>query len=109
MIDLETSIRLINHLHLLKSKVDRLDADNTLSRQWRRMDELLQSAGFLVESPVGLAYDPARTDLEVSMTGEGGSGWTITEVIKPVIYRQGRHGAELLQKGVAIAASQAGS
>ncbi len=102
MISTSGSVQLVNTLHQLKGKSDRLDPDQKLRRQWNRLFEILGEEGIVVDSPEGQKYDPARTDLDVTIQADTDSP-VILEVIKPVIYRKTQIGTELLQRGVVIA------
>lgn len=94
-------IQMINQLHLLKGKLLKLDLDGNTKRQINRINQILDDAGYLIIDPTGQPYDSMRSDLEVSLSGPEGAA-TISEVLKPVVYRKRQDTSILVQKGVAI-------
>lgn len=94
-------IQLINQLHVLKGKLSKLDSEGNTRRQVNRINQILEGSGYLINDPLGQPYDSMRSDLEVTFSGQSG-GSVISEVLKPVVYRNVNGTAMLVQKGVAI-------
>lgn len=94
-------IQLINQVHQLQRKLNRVDETGTTSRQIERIMDIFAESGYLVDNPLGQHYDGTRTDLAVTF-GSRTTGTMITDVLKPVIYRQEEGESKLLQIGVVL-------
>ncbi|MDP5169788.1 MAG: hypothetical protein NWR72_06060 [Bacteroidia bacterium] len=98
----ESVLRLINQLHQLSQKISKLEEDPGMARLCNRMASTFAEEGYVIESPLGMVYDPTRTDLEVSFEGIGAEKPLIIEVVKPVVYVIEAGRPVLLQRGVVI-------
>lgn len=99
---------ILNQIFEVEKKLEKIQEQNSIKRNLNRLKELFEhmtdegEMGFIIENPIGEAYDETRIDCEANIAGEGIENLAITEVIKPIIrYKQGgvQH---IVQKGIVI-------
>lgn len=98
----DSIISIINQLHLLETKIRKQPELSSGGRQIDRIKRVLESEGYVIDSPLGESYDPMRTDLEVNLVGAQGDSLAVSEVVKPVVYVKRGNENNLLQRGVVI-------
>lgn len=96
-------IHIINQLFEMQAKLKEAGTEQPLERNFKRLFNIFEEDGYLIQDPTGEAYSETRTDCEVSLSGRLSSKMTITRTIKPIIYRKENGNLQLLQKGVVIA------
>ena len=72
-------------------------------RNFRRLFNIFEEDGYMMQDPTGETYSETRTDCEASISGRIGTKMKITRTIKPIIYQRKDGSMVLLQKGVVIA------
>lgn len=72
-------------------------------RNFRRLFNMFEEEGYMIQDPTGETYSETRTDYEASIAGRISSKLKIVRTIKPIIYQQKDGTISLLQKGVVIA------
>lgn len=90
---------LINQLTALELRMAKESHSEIYARQIQRMKNAIEQMGYQYQIPLNEKISEARTDLEVNIVGDKSTDLEVQEVIKPIIYEQGK----LIQKGIAIA------
>lgn len=91
-----------NLLFDLDKKIVSKDDNPTLLRIYDKMKSVVEEAGIFVYNPAGEKYTETRTDVEASISGSSMNNLVISDVIKPVLYKEENGRKMLLQKGVVI-------
>lgn len=100
---IEIHLRMINQLYELEKKIAKLSEANSLNRNLKRIKSGFESLGYVMETPIGEAYDETRTDCEATIVGTQTENLIIREVIKPIIYIDEEGTKQIVQRGVVIA------
>jgi hypothetical protein len=86
---------IINQLSTMELK---LGEQEEYKRYFSRCRQSFEEMGYVYYSPVNEKYSETRTDIEASITGSESKNMVISQVIKPVIVKDG----VIVQKGIAI-------
>ncbi len=86
---------IINQLTQLEQK---LSNNEEYKRYFNRCRQSFEEMGFNYYSPKDEKYSDTRTDVEASIAGNSTVNLTITQVIKPVIVKDG----QIVQRGIVI-------
>lgn len=78
-------------------------------RNVERIKEAFESQQIFYEDPMGQLFSETRTDLEASITGTGTENLKVVEVIKPIVRWGDRSFSRVVQKGIVVVESLAGS
>ena len=103
---------LLNQIFEIEKKLERIQENNSISRNLNKLKELFeteifrQGSGLLYENPIGEPYNETRFDCEASIAGEKLENLVITEVIKPIIRHKQDGISQIVQKAVVIVQSQ---
>jgi hypothetical protein len=100
-------LRLINQLFEAEKKAARNTALQPIQKNLERMRAAVEEMGLRIYNPAGEAYNELRTDCECSIAGDTSRTLYITEVVKPVVYREEGSNRKLIQKAVVIADNRA--
>ncbi len=95
-------ITVINQLHDLERKVQKMNDSRSLERNLRRMRAGLEGMGFSWHDPAGESYDETRTDCEASLVGDATGALVITETIKPLIRHNHEGFPKIIQRAVVV-------
>lgn len=82
----------------MNKKLARHDQENTIYRNVKRMEDLFSESGYSINNPLDEPYTDTRTDVDAEISGEINRPLYISEVLKPVILKEGK----LIQKGLVI-------
>ncbi len=85
----------INQLSALELK---LNQSETYQRYFARCKQSFEEMGITYYAPVNEKYNETRTDVEANITGNETKNLIITQVIKPVIVKEGT----IVQRGIVI-------
>jgi hypothetical protein len=96
-------LHIINQLFEMQAKMKDKGIAEDFDRNFKRLFNLFEEEGYMVQDPTGEAYSETRTDCEASISGRIGSKMKISRTIKPIIYQQKDGKPLLVQKGVVIA------
>lgn len=96
-------LHVINQLFDMQEKLKEKGLSQDFDRNFKRLYNLFEEEGYLVQDPTGENYSETRTDCEASISGNSGNKTKIVRTIKPIVYQQKDGSALLLQKGVVIA------
>ncbi|MDU1889995.1 MAG: hypothetical protein E6767_04835 [Dysgonomonas sp.] len=99
---MKNTIALINQIEEIQQ---RLKADNlfeSYERNFNRLFNIIEEEGYTCKNPLGEKYNDSRTDCEANIVGKEGKNMVITQVIKPIIYKQEGNETVLVQKGIVI-------
>jgi hypothetical protein len=77
-----------------------------VSRNVQRVKDAFAEGGLFYEDPMGQSFSETRTDLEVSIAGEGTDNLKVAEVIKPVIRYGDTAYSRVIQKGIVVVRSE---
>jgi hypothetical protein len=94
-------INIINQICEIEKKA----GESKIERNLRRIKENLQEMGYTYYQPIHEKYDETRLDCDADIINNDGEGLTITEVIKPVIYKKEEDRNLMVQKAVVIVES----
>lgn len=95
-------IQLINQLTEIENKINQDNLMSKYERNFNRIHGLLEEEGYIFKYPVGEKYRESSADYEANIVGKEGKDMTITQVIKPVIYKKDPDKITLIQKGIII-------
>ncbi|WP_430407327.1 hypothetical protein [Hydrogenophaga sp.] len=95
----------LNHLYEIERKLAVHGDAASIGRNVERIKDSLASEGIFYEDPMGQTFTETRTDLEVSISGEGTENLVVTEVVKPVIRLGQRDFSRVIQKGIVVVKS----
>ena len=93
---------LINQIFEIEKKSANSNLEKSLSRNFDRIKNTLENAGYRYHNPLGEKYDLTRLDCEAMISGEETNNLKIVEVIKPIIYWDDENRNTIIQKGVVI-------
>lgn len=100
---IESHVRLLNHVFELEKKISGRDDASALLRIVNRMKTQLAELGFEYADPLGEPYNMMRTDCEASIAGDASGELVITDVVKPIVWRNEEGQRYIVQKAVVIA------
>lgn len=86
----------------MQAKMKEKGIANDFDRNFKRLYNIFEEEGYMVQDPTGENYSETRTDYEASITGRIDSKLKISRTIKPIIYQQKDGTVVLLQKGVVL-------
>ena len=96
-------INIINQIFEIDKKA-KANQYSKIERNIKRLNNELESLGYVVENPEGRSYSVTDSDLEVSMSDQLSKNPKVTKVLKPVIYEINDGERVLVQKGVVVVA-----
>ncbi len=96
-------LQIINQLFEIQARMKEKGIAGDFERNFKRLFNVFEDDGYIVQDPTGEAYSETRTDYEANISGRIGSKTKITRTIKPIVYQQKDGAVLLLQKGVVIA------
>ncbi|TWP23833.1 hypothetical protein ETU10_06260 [Apibacter muscae] len=99
---MNNSILLINQLIEIKQKAEKENFYSKIERNVNRMLSIFEDEGYKIIVPLGEKYSETRTDCEANLVGKESSNMKITQVIKPIIYKQQNQGITIVQKGIVL-------
>ena len=117
-------LTVLNQLYEVEQKLTKRDDPAGLARNIAKIKDALAEEGLpafdangdqlriglAYEDPTGQRFKETRTDLEVSIAGEGTENLVVVEVIKPIIRATWKDGvgerAKIVQKGIVIVESR---
>ncbi|MEM6265381.1 MAG: hypothetical protein AAGI38_22960 [Bacteroidota bacterium] len=100
----ESSIcAIINQLFEIERKLETNDRGTGAERHLNRIKTYLSMEGYHYHDPLHEAYDLTRTDCEATLIGEKGESWIISEVIKPIIWKEANGQRNMVQQAVVLA------
>ena len=102
----QSLVQMINQLFDMEKKLAKTEQAKTVSRNFRRMKQILDDLGLSWHDPIGEYFDETRTDCEASISGESAENLVIIEVIKPIIRMNIDGFTQIIQRGVVIAESK---
>jgi hypothetical protein len=95
-------LQIINQLFEMQARLKEAHMTTNFERNFKRLFNIFEEEGYLIQDPTGEAYQETRTDCEVSISGRVGPKMKITRTIKPVIYLKKDGNLLLQQKAVVI-------
>jgi hypothetical protein len=95
-------VPIINQIFEIQAKMKEKGIAIDFDRNFKRLHNIFEEEGYLVQDPTGETYSETRTDYEASISGSIGSKLKISRTIKPIIYQQKEGKVLLLQKGVVL-------
>jgi hypothetical protein len=95
-------VPIINQIFEMQAKMNEKGIAIDFDRNFKRLQNIFEEEGYLVQDPTGETYSETRTDYEASISGRIGSKLKISRTIKPIIYQQKEGKVLLLQKGVVL-------
>jgi hypothetical protein len=95
-------VPVINQIFEMQAKMNEKGIAIDFDRNFKRLQNIFEEEGYLVQDPTGETYSETRTDYEASISGRIGSKLKISRTIKPIIYQQKEGKVLLLQKGVVL-------
>lgn len=98
----------LNNLYAAEVKLKKIEDSSSVSRNIVKIKESFKSAGLFYEDPQGQKFKETRTDLEVTIAGEGTEDLFVVEVIKPIIRYGNEQHSGVVQKGIVIVESNKG-
>ena len=102
----QSLVQMINQLFDMEKKLAKTEQAQTVSRNFRRMKQILDDLGLSWHDPIGEYFAETRTDCEASISGESAENLVIIEVIKPIIRMNIDGFTQIIQRGVVIAESK---
>lgn len=96
------AIQIINQIFEIQQKLKQDNIDARYERNLKRLYSIFEDEGYVCKNPIGEKYNDSRTDCEASIAGKEGRNMEITQVIKPIIYKQQGSEATIVQKGIVI-------
>lgn len=96
------SLQIINQLFEMQQKLAQENMNQKFERNFNRLFNIFEEEGYLIKNPEGEKYSDARTDCEINIVGREGKNMVITQVVKPVIYKQENGAVTLVQKGIVM-------
>jgi hypothetical protein len=97
---------IINQLFDIQQKIEQEQLSEKFDRNFNRLYLLLEEEGYICQNPLGERYTASRLDCEANIIGHEGKEMTITQVIKPIIYKKSDTGLSLIQKAVVMVAKK---
>jgi hypothetical protein len=95
-------LQIINQLFEMQARLKEAHMATNFERNFKRLFNIFEEEGYLIQDPTGESYQETRTDCEVSISGRVGPKMKITRTIKPVIYLKKDGNLLLQQKAVVI-------
>lgn len=95
-------VQIINQLVEIQQKIKQENLEEKFERNFNRIFSTIEDEGFLFRYPLGEKYSETRTDCEATIIGKEGNNMIVTQVIKPIIYKQTPEGITLVQKGIVM-------
>lgn len=103
---MNNTIQIINQIVEIQQKLKQDNLENRYERNLNRLYNIIEEEGFICKNPLGEKYNDSRTDCEANIVGKEGKNMIITQVIKPIVYKQEVSGPVLVQKGIVIVEKQ---
>lgn len=106
---------MLNQVFEIEKKLEQISENNSIHRNLNRLKATFESnlpifnkpgAGFVIQNPLGEAYDETRADCEASISGDQTEDLVIIDVIKPIIHFQHEGHNQIVQKGVVVVKSK---
>ena len=94
--------KMANLVFDLDKKILSKDTNTGLQRIYDKMKQTIEEAGIYLYNPIGERYAETRTDVDANIAGTAMENLVISDVIKPVLYKNDNGRKVLLQKGVVI-------
>ena len=113
--ELRVFLDMLNQVFEIEKKLEQITESNSIHRNLRRLKTTFESslpifnspgAGFVIQNPMGEAYDETRADCEASIAGDATEDLVIIDVIKPIIHFQKEGHSQIVQKGVVVVKSK---
>jgi hypothetical protein len=99
-------LQTLNQLYDIERKLA-MHGDNAgVSRNVERIKDAFLNEQLFYEDPMGQPFNETRTDLDVSIAGEGAENLVVTEVIKPIIRNGTLAFSRVVQKGIVVVQSK---
>ncbi len=98
----EFVISMINILFDLESKINKNEHASMYKRNISKFYNEIESIGFTYKNPIGEIYNETRLDCDANFLSELNDKMTITEVIKPVIYKKQDDSSIVIQRAIVI-------
>jgi hypothetical protein len=96
-------IQILNQVFEIQNKMSQLDLLDKFNRNIAKLIHICEEEGYTMHNPSGERYKESRADCEANIVGRLTEHMTVTQVIKPIIYKQGDKGEKtLVQKGIVI-------
>ena len=96
-------VNIINQLNNLESKLE-INPDKTrLIRNIKGIKSSLNELGYSYHNPILESYNETRLDCEADIIGNEPDDLYISDVIKPIIFKNDTGGKIIVQKAIVIA------
>jgi hypothetical protein len=86
----------------IRQKIAQENMEKKFERNFNRIFSLFEEEGFICQYPLGEKYNETRTDCEATIIGKESKNMIVSQVIKPVVYKQSAEGLTLVQKGIVL-------
>ncbi len=91
-------IKLLNQLFEIEKKSAKSDDAIKIDRNIARIKSIFEEQGIIMKNPLHESYQDTRTDIDAEIDGDPSKKLMITEVLKPILYKDN----QLIQKGLVI-------
>ena len=92
----------LNQVFDIEKKLTMHGDPNNIKRNISRIKDAFEELGLFYEDPTGEDFQETRTDIEVSISGQGTESLKVVDVIKPIIRLGERRYSVVAQKGIAV-------
>ena len=97
---------LLNQLYEVERKLSLHGDSGNALRNVAKMKTTLEEQRLFYEDPIGQSFKETRTDLEVTISGQGTENLYVVEVIKPILRYGTRDLSTVFQKGIVVVESR---
>ncbi len=104
---------MLNQIFEVEKKLSKIETPHSIGRNINNLKSMFENrlfekdkSGFVLENPIGQAYNESRTDCEASISGESTENLYIVEVIKPIIRLKKEGYNTIVQRAVVVVAAK---
>ena len=102
----EWELKILNNVYDIERKIKIHGDPGNIKRNIEKIKENFENKKIFYEDPMGDLFVETRTDLDVSIAGEGTESLYVVEVIKPIVRFGNKDYSRVIQKGIVVVESK---
>ena len=95
-------LKVLNNIYDIERKIKIHGDVGNIKRNIEKIKENFENEKIFYDDPMGGLFVETRTDLDVSIAGEGVENLYVVEVIKPIVRIGNKDYSRVIQKGIVV-------